>query len=365
MTEKGGSVINTINKEKYISEEDTVYDILKEMIHNIKEDKCNICDNINSSTLILETYRRKLEKYEATSSQVNDKLFSPSSNQTIDYRKAVIESISEEEEKLNNYNILYNDLVMKEKDLSLIQEFILSKKSSKTRESNSINCNEPNGLKLLETQEIERNRIARELHDSTVQNLTNLVHKTELCTKLVDMDPIRAKLELQTMISTIKTTINDMRSIIYDLRPMSLDDLGLVITVQRFIKQFIESSNVKVLLHVENEVKINIDIVDLTLFRIIQEACNNAVKHAQANTIRINLKYYEQSIELDVEDDGCGFDQNNIIYASNKSLSGFGLSMMKERVHLLSGKIDITSGINKGTKVSVQVPVCTCIKENI
>ncbi|WP_167957627.1 sensor histidine kinase [Anaerosporobacter faecicola] len=256
--------------------------------------------------------------------------------------------------------VAYDKISDKEKKMSVIAKYV-QRKEEEQEATNQTKCSgDVDGLKLLETQEIERKRIARELHDTTVQNLTNLVHKTELCTKLVDLDPIRAKLELQTMIQTIKSTINDMRNIIYDLRPMSLEDLGLVITVKRYIKQFIDSNRIKVELNVENERSIQSDIIDLTLFRIIQEACNNALKHAKATIIQINLIYNENTIDLVIEDNGCGFSQNNSVgeqYRINQSMCGFGLSMMKERVGLLSGKLDITSEVGTGTKISVCVPI--------
>ena len=89
-------------------------------------------------------------------------------------------------------------------------------------------------LHFMEEQELDRNRIARDLHDSTVQNLTMLMHKTELCTKLLNIDNVRVMLELQTMIENIKMTIDDMREIIYNLRPMSLSNLGLAATLESY-----------------------------------------------------------------------------------------------------------------------------------
>ena len=92
--------------------------------------------------------------------------------------------------------------------------------------------------KLIETQEMDRNRISRELHDSTVQGLTSLVHKMEYCSRLVDIDPVRVKMELQSMIEFNKEIINDIRAIIYDLRPMSLNNIGLVSTIESFFLYF-------------------------------------------------------------------------------------------------------------------------------
>lgn len=212
------------------------------------------------------------------------------------------------------------------------------------------------GIDALETQENERKRIARDLHDSTVQNLTNIMHKTELCIRLIDLDTIRAKLELQTMIQTIKTTINDMRNIIYDLRPMSIDDLGLATTIKRYIADY-NNKGIEITLNVINENKDVLPIINLSLFRVVQEAINNSIKHGKANRITIKLEYNEEFIELSINDNGIGFNQNESIVKDSNVLTGFGLSIMKERIFLLSGEINISSDNKKGTQIYIKVPL--------
>lgn len=217
--------------------------------------------------------------------------------------------------------------------------------------------------KFLNIQESEKNRIARELHDTTVQNLTSLVHKTELCMKLVDMDTVRAKLEMQTMINTLKDSINELRQIIYGLKPMSLDDFGLSVTVRKFIEQLNLEIKPKFFLEIEGFEPKDIDpVVSLTLFRIIQEACNNVIKHAQAERVDILIDYMDDLINVIVIDDGKGFDHDEDVKKKNP-LSGFGLSIMKERTYLLSGtlKIDYNDENDKtGTKIIVSIPITKC-----
>lgn len=213
------------------------------------------------------------------------------------------------------------------------------------------------GINILEAQENERKRIARDLHDSTVQNLTNMMHKTELCTRLIDVDKVRAKLELQTMISTIKTTINDMRNIIFGLRPMSLDDLGLLPTIERYIRETNKSHDVNITLDVLNQESSILPVINLTLFRIIQEASNNAIKHGKATNIAINLIYNSDSIELYIKDNGCGFKKETLLETKANIFSGYGLSMMKERVFILSGDFNIDSNEKEGTNIIVKIPL--------
>lgn len=210
---------------------------------------------------------------------------------------------------------------------------------------------------ILETQENERQRISRELHDYTVQNLTSLVHKTELCTKLVDMDPIRCKLELNVMTKTLREIINDTRQMIYNLRPMSFDDIGLDVTIERALDKLENSETKKISFSVEGESYQIKPVIGITLLRIIQEGCSNAICHANASLIRVVLRYKPNYITVLIEDDGSGFDVDDIQKEEKSDNSGFGLSMMKERVYLLSGSIEINSELNVGTKIVVEVPI--------
>ena len=214
------------------------------------------------------------------------------------------------------------------------------------------------GLKILQQQENERSRIARDIHDSVVQVLTNLVHKCEICSKIIDVDSIRAKLELGIMQKNIRDVINEMRDIIYDLRPMSFDDLGLNVTLESFINDIKSRTNMEVTFKTEGEVSILPNIIQLTVFRIVQECTNNSIKHSQGKKLDILLQYETDVIKLKVSDDGVGIKFNEES-ADNKqdSHTGFGLNMMKERVSLLNGKIDINTEENKGTIIEVNIPI--------
>ena len=213
------------------------------------------------------------------------------------------------------------------------------------------------GINILEIQEQDRQRIARDLHDSTVQNLTSLVHKSELCQRLIDMDPIRTKLELNTMSSTLKAVINEIREIIYNLKPMSLDDLGLVTTIERFANQLMMNHDIKVNVVHNKERQDIIPVIRLSVFRMIQEACNNTIKHANAKTIDIKITYEDKQLIASITDDGKGFEVESKRGYLTPDYSGYGLSIMKERVYLLSGIMKIQSNINKGTNVTITIPI--------
>lgn len=210
---------------------------------------------------------------------------------------------------------------------------------------------------LLETQENERKRISRELHDNTIQNLTSLVHKAELCAKLIDRDTVRCKLELSMMSKTLREIIDDTRQMIYDLRPMSFDDIGLNITIERALDKIERRESRKINFIVEGEPYQIKPVIGITLLRIIQEGCNNAIRHAEGSCIQVILTYLPDMVSIKIEDDGKGFDMNQVAGEDREDNSGFGLSMMRERVYLLSGNIDIDSKLDGGTKIIVNVPI--------
>ena len=214
-------------------------------------------------------------------------------------------------------------------------------------------------LMMLEIQEMERQRIARELHDSSTQNLVALFNKLELCSNLIDVDAIRCKLEIQSAMKYLKTIISDIRSTIYDLRPMSFDDIGIDVTIEQFIEKIKNEYNKKIVFVDEENIlkQCNLkSILKLTIFRIIQESCNNAVKHANAENIQVIVKKVQSFLCVTINDDGVGFDINQLKNINREDNSGFGLSMMKERVYLFSGEININSEIGKGTNIIVKVP---------
>lgn len=219
---------------------------------------------------------------------------------------------------------------------------------------NSINYS----TKLLKTQEMDRNRISRDLHDSTVQSLTSFGHKLEYCTRMVDKDPAKVKLELQSLINLNKEIINDMREIIFDLRPMSLNNIGLVSTIEAYCQHLRRNDNLDVVFKILGQEQALSSITSVTLYRILQEACNNSLKHSKAKKIYIRISFTDSTVELDVDDNGVGFD----VLATEARLQedflhGFGLSTMRERAKLLSGTFSVNSKPGFGTKIHVSVPL--------
>ena len=152
------------------------------------------------------------------------------------------------------------------------------------------------GIKVIQAQEEERYRLSREIHDGPAQILANLVLKSELCEKLIDIDRNKAKEELRGLRTVMRSSLKDVRKIIYDLRPMSLDDLGLVPTVERLVAQHNEESGIFTeFMFFGDRVKL-MQVIELAAFRIIQEALNNIRKHSKATRATVKIEFTKKSI---------------------------------------------------------------------
>ncbi len=207
---------------------------------------------------------------------------------------------------------------------------------------------------VLDVQEKERHRIARDLHDSSLQNLTHLVHKVELTSLYIDQDPVKAKLELATVENGLRKVIDDIRNIIYDLRPMTFDDLGLRDTLFNLFSLVSQEGNFEIISDIDD---IDDQLSDkekefflIMIYRIIQECVYNAIEHSKGNQIKIILKQDDTNFFIKIEDNGIGFDQEEAC----KKDKHFGLCVVKERVFLLNGKMQIST--ENGTSVSIEIP---------
>jgi two-component system sensor histidine kinase DegS len=213
------------------------------------------------------------------------------------------------------------------------------------------------GLRIIKAQEEERQRVAREIHDGPAQSMSNIVLKAEICERLVDAEPVKVKEELRNLKSVVRETLQDVRKIIYNLRPMSLDDLGLIPTLQRYVITFQEESNIVVSFKTRGICEEIRPIISLTVFRLVQEAINNIKKHAKANNVSIGLEFLEKELKLYILDDGKGFNVEDLKVRKENINSGFGLYSMRERVKLLNGNFEIDSTIGKGTRLNITVPL--------
>lgn len=207
------------------------------------------------------------------------------------------------------------------------------------------------GLKIIEAQEEERRRLSREIHDGPAQMLANILLRSEIIERVLHDDSVKAAIdELQSVRKMIRSSLYEVRKIIYDLRPMALDDLGLIPTIRKYIANLIDFHQIDIdFVFLGEEKRLN-DKYEVALFRLMQESVQNAIKHANPTLIQVKLQIQKKNIIMIIKDNGKGFDVNI------KNENSFGLVGMKERVDMLGGELDISSKQNEGTTVIIRVP---------
>lgn len=215
-------------------------------------------------------------------------------------------------------------------------------------------CARQQNLTILSIQEEDRQRIARDLHDASLQNLTHLIHKIELSSMFIDQDPLRAKLELAVISKNLKDVIEDIRNTIFDLRPMSFDDLGLKDTFLQLLQKVNVNNEYKITKEID-DVSCENNLILASIFRIAQECLINTIKHANASEISFYCKQINTLCVIDIKDNGKGFTMDEI--ACKQRDRHFGITLIKERVNLLGGKISIDSVKEKGTHIHIEIPL--------
>ncbi|NMC31655.1 MAG: histidine kinase [Veillonellaceae bacterium] len=209
------------------------------------------------------------------------------------------------------------------------------------------------GAQVIRSQEEERRRVARDIHDGPAQAIANIVFRAEVCERLIDTDAARAKAELKALREHIRNTLTEIRKIIFDLRPMALDDLGLAPTIRGVLDVFREQYGLITEIAVTGKERRLEPHIEIGIFRVVQEALNNIVKHAQATSIRVRLEFAAAGVTVLVEDDGKGFEMTEEELPSGH----YGIMGMRERMQLLNGKLTIKSAPRRGTRVTVSVPL--------
>ncbi|HLA08596.1 MAG TPA: sensor histidine kinase [Anaerolineales bacterium] len=203
---------------------------------------------------------------------------------------------------------------------------------------------------LVNAQETERQRLSRQMHDGPAQALSNFILQTEIAMRLMDVDIGQARDELSNLKSSAMGTFQKVRNFIFELRPMMLDDLGLVPTVRRYGDAFKEQTGLDVNVTVTgNERRIE-PYLEIMLFRAIQELLGNAARHSQATTIKVLLDMGEDRIRVSVDDNGKGFDSESVLHGNS-----LGLKLIRERAEMLGGSFEVDSAIGKGTRISFAV----------
>lgn len=218
------------------------------------------------------------------------------------------------------------------------------------------------GAQIIKAQEDERLRVSREIHDGPAQGMAQLIYQATICERMIDINKEEAKWNLQQLRHQIRGCISDIRQVIFDMRPMSLDDLGLVPAVQQLLLKLKDRGILDATLKVEgNELSLD-KYVEVSIFRIIQEALNNVQHHAETKKAKVCLLYSESHLSLLVVDAGKGFaaDEEEDIDAGidedAEEHEHFGILGMKERASIIGAELSVVSVPNRGTRVHLRLP---------
>lgn len=310
------------------------YDIIENMVHQMRKES----DELNNKIEINIQCIREADIYAnlLLNSESDDfKIFSP--RNPGEMYKSEIEKTYKEKENCEREN----EQLCERRDLLQEQlkglERILKHKND--------------GLVALNIQEEDRQRIARDLHDTSLQNLAHLIHKIELSSLYIDEDAIKAKLELSVINKMLKKTIDEIRNTIFDLRPMTFDDLGFKAALERLLANMNENKKYVMDIDIEN-VSCESNMVLVSTYRVIQECLNNIDKHAGAEKIIFSCKNHNDTCVIMIKDDGKGFNIEKVPKGNH-----FGLSLMRERINLINGKLQISSKEKKGTCIKIEVPL--------
>jgi len=205
-------------------------------------------------------------------------------------------------------------------------------------------------MTIIKAQEEERKSIAREIHDGPAQAISNVVIRAEICRQL-GIDSPELLEELEGLERTANNSLEDIRRIIFNLRPMHLDDLGLIYAVKKYCEEFQKQTGIDVVIEYTGNDKRFDGTLEISMYRIIQEILNNARKHSRASSIIVSFNNTPLVLNVNIKDDGIGFIPEQVDYTKH-----FGLKGIRERVNLMDGSMEIKSAAGKGTEIIIEVP---------
>lgn len=283
--------------------------------------------------------------------QANDLQIKLSINRTED--RQLRERRDDLERRLNELNdaILHADQLVTQ--ANVVTNYLTSDLKNVGQALETAKLKQDFSLKIIEAQEEERKRLSREIHDGPAQMMANVLVRSDLIERTYREKGVdQALVEISSLKLMVRNALSEVRRIIYDLRPMALDDLGLVPTLKKYLMT-IEEYNMGCKIHFNShgEQRRLLPNYEVAIFRLIQESVTNATKHGKCQTIWVEVEWFKNKVTVTVKDNGIGFDQRLVRDSS------FGLLGMQERVDLLKGEMIVKSSPGKGTTMMFRIPL--------
>lgn len=216
-------------------------------------------------------------------------------------------------------------------------------------------ADQPNVIRVIQTEEAARQSLVRRMHDGPASSLSNFILQAEICERFFETDPERAREELAALKRSAASTFGAVKNFIFDLRPMMLDDLGVVPTLRRYVEALEEKQEASISLTATGTVRRLEEHIEVTIFRAVQELINNARVHGKATDIRVVLDADQDQVTVTVEDNGTGFDASGVLEGERRET--IGLPMLRERIEMLGGELRVQSTLGEGTRAEFRIPV--------
>ncbi len=243
--------------------------------------------------------------------------------------------------------------------INVVLEYLSGDLNQVTRIVESAKTRQLLGLKIILAQEEERKRIAREIHDGPAQSLANIVLRTEIAERmLIKQEFMMVQEELIDLKGQVRSGLEEIRKIIFNLRPMALDDLGLVPTLRKFAQDFEEKTKIHTVFELSGKEHRMPSAMEAAIYRLVQEAFTNAYKHSSASHMILDINYQPIHIALTIQDNGVGFHSEKMEQDAGRN-GHFGLVGMRERIELIEGRMEIDSKPGQGTKIMMHIPLTT------
>jgi two-component system sensor histidine kinase DegS len=207
---------------------------------------------------------------------------------------------------------------------------------------------------IIDAQEEERRKISRQIHDGPAQSLSNFILQAEIAMRLFDSDQDKAREELNNLKVSANSTFSHIRDYIFDLRPMMLDDLGIVPTIRRYAEAFKEKTGLDLNVVVTGTERRLESHREVLIFRTVQALLQNVRDYAQATQVKVMVDLDDSQVRATVEDNGKGFDVEPVMEEEG---AAHGLRINKDRLEQVGGDFEIESQPGEGTRVTFSVPV--------
>lgn len=348
-------------------------DVKKRELIDIKKRLEKVIKDVDYLEKIDKLMRNKLVEESKKTHQANSDTFKQLYEEALDIRVKYITKQNEEKDLISKRDSLERTLKVYnlsiEEAQSAVNQINIALGYLDGKVLDSINDEDEKnemltGIKILENQELERKRIAREIHDGPAQYIANAMMRIDFCKVVLRKDLEKGIKELDDLKSNVRTALKEVRGIIYDLRPLSLEEHGLNNSIKE-MKNIISSENdIKINLFIEeSEVKVE-NIIQIAVYRIIQEILHNIKKHSNSKNAEIRINYTKEYIFIYIQDDGRGFDVKETLISTKQKGNRYGLIGIFERVKQLRGKIELKSSVGQGTIYKIKLPISRKVKSN-